>query len=105
MRTRRKPKVTPNKQEPIRFKLTDDHVTLGQILKLCGVIGSGGEAKMFLPGSGVTVNGEIDERRGRKLRIGDRVLSPGFRLILIVAPESDASEGQNGTVRLTDTEV
>ncbi len=105
MRTRRKPKATPNKQEPIRFKLTDDHVTLGQILKICGVIGSGGEAKMFLPGSGVTVNGEVDERRGRKLRIGDRILSPGFRLILVVAPETAAPEDQTSTVLSTDTEA
>ena len=48
-------------------KITDEFVSLGQFLKLCDLISSGGEAKIFLKGNPVFVNGEREDRRGRKL--------------------------------------
>jgi ribosome-associated protein len=50
-----------------------EYITLGQFLKLADVIQSGGMAKWFLSEYEVYVNGEQDQRRGRKLRVGDRV--------------------------------
>ncbi|OMP66393.1 S4 domain-containing protein YaaA [Domibacillus epiphyticus] len=50
-----------------------DFITLGQFLKLAGVIQTGGMAKWFLSEHEVFINGEEDNRRGRKLREGDRV--------------------------------
>ena len=48
-------------------------MTLGQALKACNVVGSGGEAKVLIQGGEVRVNGEVERRRGRKLEAGDVV--------------------------------
>ena len=49
-------------------------IRLGQFLKLSGLAGSGGEARMLLDEPGlVTVNGETESRRGRQLHRGDVV--------------------------------
>ncbi|MDD3382936.1 MAG: S4 domain-containing protein YaaA [Bacilli bacterium] len=50
-----------------------EYITLGQLLKFKGVISSGSEAKIFLGVHEVIVNGAKDNRRGRKLYVGDRV--------------------------------
>lgn len=50
-----------------------EYITLGQLLKLISVIQSGGEAKMYLMMNDVFVNGDKEERRGKKLYPGDRV--------------------------------
>ncbi len=51
--------------------IKDEYIKLGQALKLAGLVGSGVEAKMLIQDGLVTVNGEVDERRGRKLYPGD----------------------------------
>ncbi|ASB86591.1 S4 domain-containing protein YaaA [Bacillus sonorensis] len=53
-------------------------ITLGQFLKLADVIQSGGMAKWFLAEHEVLVNNEPDNRRGRKLYVGDIVTIEGF---------------------------
>ncbi|WP_239615396.1 S4 domain-containing protein YaaA [Cohnella mopanensis] len=53
--------------------ISTDYITLGQFLKLAECIGTGGEVKHFLQENGVNINGEPDNRRGRKLRVGDLV--------------------------------
>jgi ribosome-associated protein len=47
--------------------------TLGQALKASNLVGSGGEAKVLIQGGEVRVNGEVETRRGRKLKEGDVV--------------------------------
>ncbi|MCK9686064.1 RNA-binding S4 domain-containing protein [Scleromatobacter humisilvae] len=59
--------------DPIAFDLRGDHITLDALLKAAGLAGSGGEAKMLIQQGGVRVNGEVDLRRGRKVRAGDEV--------------------------------
>ena len=53
------------------IKIRDEYIKLGQALKLAGLVGSGVEAKMLIQDGMVTVNGEVDFRRGRKLYPGD----------------------------------
>lgn len=48
-------------------------IRLGQLLKLVGEVGAGGEAKLLLSAGGVRVNGEPEARRGRQLAPGDVV--------------------------------
>ncbi|MDE2125449.1 MAG: RNA-binding S4 domain-containing protein [Armatimonadetes bacterium] len=48
-------------------------ITLGQLLKLAGIIGSGSDARSWLEEHPTLVNGQRDVRRGRKLRPGDRL--------------------------------
>ena len=58
------------------IKLEAEFVTLGQLLKEAGVIETGGQAKCFLKETTVLVNGEPDDRRGRKLYPEDVVEVP-----------------------------
>ena len=46
---------------------------LDQFLKWNNIVSTGGEAKMLINSGQVSVNGEIEKRRGRKLKIGDLV--------------------------------
>ncbi len=53
------------------IKIKDEYITLGQALKLASLVSSGIEAKIVIQDGQVKVNGEIDTRRGKKLRPGD----------------------------------
>lgn len=48
-------------------------IRLGQFLKLADLIETGGEGKVLIASGDVTVNGEVDIRRGRQLHPGDVV--------------------------------
>lgn len=60
---------------PEEINLKTDHITLGQLLQIAEVIQTGGQAKWFLRehAGDITVNGEPDNRRGRKLYPNDLV--------------------------------
>jgi ribosome-associated protein len=47
--------------------------TLGQALKAASLVGTGGEAKVLIQAGEVSVNGEVETRRGRRLEEGDVV--------------------------------
>lgn len=54
--------------------MTDDAtIKLDQFLKRIGAVQSGGEAKHYIHEGSVKVNGELETRRGRKLKQGDWV--------------------------------
>ena len=53
------------------LKIRDDFIKLGQAMKLAGLVDEGFEAKEAIQSGLVTVNGEVDTRRGRKLFVGD----------------------------------
>jgi ribosome-associated protein len=54
-----------------------DMIRLGQFLKLADLIETGGEAKVLIAEGDVTVNGEVDTRRGRQLHPGDVIAVQG----------------------------
>ena len=58
---------------PTDVPIGGDSIRLGQFLKFAGVLDSGGDVKEAIIDGFVTVNGEIDRRRGRQLQIGDVV--------------------------------
>lgn len=66
------------------IQISTEYITLGQFLKLADVIQSGGMAKWFLGEHEVFINGELDVRRGRKLRVGDKIEIPGFGSFTII---------------------
>lgn len=70
------------------IKIDAEFVTLGQLLKITDAISSGGMAKWFLQENVVYVNGEADNRRGRKLRHGDIINIPGCGRFRIIAEQS-----------------
>ena len=57
--------------ETIKLREGDDFIKLGQVLKKAGLEGSGVEAKTDIQSGLVKVNGQTEERRGRKLYDGD----------------------------------
>lgn len=67
-----------------KIPIQGEYMTLGQLLKSLDVIASGGEAKIFLQSYPVLVNGERDNRRGRKLYAHDRVEIEGFGTVYLV---------------------
>lgn len=62
--------------------IRDEVIRLGQLLKLAGLAGGGGEAKAIIA-DGVTVNGEPESRRGCQLRHGDVVSAAGEELRVV----------------------
>ena len=61
---------------PIR----DQMIRLGQFLKLADKVEAGSDVKAILAGGAVTVNGEIESRRGRQLGKGDVIAIGGEQL-------------------------
>ena len=62
-----------SKSEPVPVGLKTETIDLDQLLKLADVVASGGEAKWLIREGLVRVNGEVETRRRRTLKIGDRV--------------------------------
>lgn len=54
-----------------QIKLNEEYIKLGQALKAAGLVGSGVEAKIVIQDGLVSVNGEVDTRRGKKLYGGE----------------------------------
>jgi ribosome-associated protein YbcJ (S4-like RNA binding protein) len=50
------------------------YIQLGQFMKKIGLVESGGEVKAFLNQNPIQVNQVPEQRRGRKLYPGDRVI-------------------------------
>lgn len=57
-----------------KIELEGEIIRLGQLLKLAGLVDTGGEAKALIQGGEVRVNGQVETRRGRQLQEGDRIL-------------------------------
>ncbi len=51
-------------------KIRDEYITLAQFLKITDLVNSGGEVKYFLSVNKILVNGEEENRRGKKLYKG-----------------------------------
>ena len=58
----------------IKIYIKTDFLTLGQLLKLKNLVLTGGEAKTFLKSHKIEVNKIPDDRRGKKLYVGDQVV-------------------------------
>jgi ribosome-associated protein len=65
------------------LEIRGDTIRLGQLLKVAGIAGSGGEAKALLAEGNITVNGEPEQRRGRQLHPGDVLAAQGEEVRLV----------------------
>ena len=64
--------------EPIDdVSIGGETIRLGPFLKFAGVLDSGGNVKEAFIDGYVSVNGEVDRRRGRQLQLGDIVSFEG----------------------------
>lgn len=74
----------------MEYKLFDDYITLQALLKETGIIQSGGAIKTFLSEYPVLFNGEPENRRGKKLRVNDRIFLPNQGIeINLTAPNQE----------------
>ena len=58
----------------IKIREDQEFIELGNLLKLAGLIPTGGYAKLFLQDNEVYINGEREYRRGRKIHREDAVI-------------------------------
>lgn len=65
-----------------RIDITREPVELYKILKFEGLVSTGGEAKLLIGDGQVTVNGEVETRRRRKMVDGDIIEFRGEQLQL-----------------------
>lgn len=61
----------------VEIREDEEFIKLGQALKKAGLVGSGVDAKMVILDGLVTVNGEVEMQRGKKLYDGDVVSFDG----------------------------
>lgn len=66
--------------EIIKIRQNDEFIKLGQALKAAGLVDSGVEAKEVIQDGKVSVNGEVDLRRGRKLIGGELIEFNGHEI-------------------------
>lgn len=64
------------------IKIRDEHIKLGQALKLAGLVDSGVDAKFVVQDGQVRVNGQVETQRGKKLVDGDEVCFAGNTFVI-----------------------
>ena len=69
-------------QKNIKLRKDEEYITLGVLLKITGIIDTGGQAKYFLSENVVLVNEEEENRRGRKLYHGDKIQVQGQAFLI-----------------------
>jgi ribosome-associated protein len=57
----------------IEVPIRDETIRLGQLLKLAGVVDDGAQARRLIEDGEVSVDGEVERRRGRQVRPGSMV--------------------------------
>jgi ribosome-associated protein len=65
-----------------KVKIETEFIRLQDLMKLTGLAYTGGMAKMLIQNGEVTVNGEVCEMRGKKLRPGDFAEYGGTKIIV-----------------------
>ncbi|MCO0832147.1 S4 domain-containing protein YaaA [Fructobacillus sp. W13] len=75
-----------------RLAITTDFITLAQLLKITDIIKSGGQAKAYLASEEVLLNGEEENRRGKKLYPGDLIETAGQAFVIEEESADEAAE-------------
>ena len=77
----------------MEYKLFEEFITLQALLKDLGIIQSGGAIKSFLADHLVYFNGELENRRGKKIRVGDSIEIRDLKTqIILVQPNPEELE-------------
>lgn len=67
----------------INIRENDEFIKLGQALKKAGLVDSGVDAKMVIQDGLVSVNGEVELQRGKKLHGGEIVSFNGEQVKIV----------------------
>ncbi|WP_374335643.1 RNA-binding S4 domain-containing protein [Methyloversatilis sp.] len=68
--------------ETVDFELRGEYIALCDLLKVAGVVTSGGEGKARVDAGGVRVDGKPESRRTAKMRAGQVVECDGVRIVV-----------------------
>jgi ribosome-associated protein len=71
------------------FAIKNEYIALNDLLKVCGVVDSGGAGKMLVAAGEISVDGAVELRKTCKIRPGQTVTGAGFS-IGVVAEAADA---------------
>ncbi len=74
--------------------IRDESIRLGQFLKLADAVDQGSDVKILLAAGDVSVNGEVETRRGRQLRPGDVVCVHATTYRVAVDQDEQAGSGR-----------
>ncbi len=72
-----------------------ERIRLDQFLKWAMAAGTGGEAKTLIQKGKIKVNGEIERRRGREIKEGDRISLPDQRVLIVKAGGENGAAGKH----------
>ncbi|MCT4383169.1 S4 domain-containing protein YaaA [Leuconostoc suionicum] len=70
-------------------RITTEYITLTQLLKEENIISSGGQAKYYLMDFPVLLNGETENRRGKKLYDHDEIVIDGETYVIELAENAE----------------
>ncbi len=73
----------------IEVPISGESIKLGQFIKLASLVSTGGEAKAAIAEGAVTINGEVDTRRGASVRAGDRICIGNICAVVTTADDDD----------------
>ena len=71
----------------LKLKIKDDFIKLGQAMKLADLVDSGVDAKLVIQDGQVSVNGEVEYQRGKKLHHGDIFEFDGSQVQIVAQEE------------------
>lgn len=66
--------MSKTKQETFNLRPTDEFIEMMKLLQIQGIAQTGGHAKIIIQNGEVSVNGETELRKRKKLRVGDIVV-------------------------------
>ncbi|MDD2998402.1 MAG: RNA-binding S4 domain-containing protein [Candidatus Riflebacteria bacterium] len=72
-----------NNKQTQTFELTEDFIELIKLIKFMGLSETGGQAKLLVENGMVTVDGEVESRKRRKIRKGMVVVVNGETIKVI----------------------
>lgn len=67
-------RIIPTVMELFKLKADEEYIELNNLIKALGWVATGGEAKVRIDEGEVTVNGEVETRRRKKMRAGDHIV-------------------------------
>ncbi len=72
----------------IEIKPGEEYIKLGALLKFAGVVDRGSDEKSFLATNDILLNGKPENRRGAKIRPGDKVTVNGNLILNLCVSKS-----------------
>lgn len=75
--------------EKLSFTLNSDYIELIKLLKMMKIVGSGGEAKIRIEDGEAIRNGEVETRKGAKIRAGEVIEFDEFEISVLAKEDTE----------------